>query len=93
MFSVEDELIQGGPALIYVSDSALCSIAVTNCAPYPITLKRGSVIGLVEDEGARGEIEPLSDTKVTEIFESINLICAQATSSHKWSRDDIASKI
>ena len=90
---MEEELIQGGPALIHVSDSDLCTIAVTNCAPYPITLKRGSVIGLVKDECAQGKIEPLSNTKVTEIFDSINLICAHATSSHKWTRDDIAAKI
>ena len=94
IFSIEDEFIQGGPALVYVSDSGLCTVAVTNCAPYPIQLKRGSVIGLIQDECcAQDEIEPLSDTKVTEIFESINLICAHATSSHKWTRDDIASKI
>ena len=78
---------------MYVSDSGLCTIAVTNCAPYQITLKRDSVIGLIEDECAQGKIEPLSNTKVTEIFESINLICAHATSSHKWTRGDIASKI
>ena len=94
IFSIEDEFIQGGPALVYVSDSGLCTVAVTNCAPYPIQLKRGSVIGLIQDECcAQDEIEPLSDTKVMEIFESINLICAHATSSHKWTRDDIASKI
>ena len=93
VFSIDDELIQGGPALVNVSESGLCTIAVTNCAPYPITLKRGSVIGLIEEECAQGKIEPLSDTKGTKIFESINLICAHATSSHKWTRDDIASKI
>ena len=65
VFSVEDDLIQGGPALVYVSDTAMCTITVMNCAPYPITLKRGSVIGLIEDEGATGEIEPLLETKVT----------------------------
>ena len=38
VFSIDDELIQGGPALVNVSESGLCTIAVTNCAPYPITL-------------------------------------------------------
>ena len=78
---------------MYVSDAALCTIAVTNCAPYPITLKRGSVIGPIEEECAQGKIGPLSNTKVMESYESINLICAHATSSHEWTRDDIASKI
>ena len=76
-----------------VSDIRLCTIAVSNCAPYPITLKRGSVIGLIEEECAQGKIELLSDNKVTEIFESINLVYAQINSSHKWTRDEIASKV
>ena len=76
-----------------VLESVLCTVAVTNCAPYPITIKRGSIIGLIDKECSQGKIEPLSDTKVTDIFESINLVCAHATSSHKWTRDDIASKI
>ena len=48
VFSIDDDLIQGGPALVNVLENGLCTIAVTNCAPYPITIKRGSVIGLLK---------------------------------------------
>ena len=92
VFSIDDELIQGGPALIMVSEDNLCTIPVTNCAPYAITIKQGSVIGFVEEECSQGKVEPLSDTKVTEIFESIDNVCAHANSSHKWTRDEIAQK-
>ena len=46
-----------------------------------------------KEECTQGKIKPLSDTKVTEIFESINLVCAHTSSSHKWTRDEIASKV
>ena len=78
--------------MIMVSEDNLCTIAVKNCAPYTLSIKRGSVIGFVEEECTQGQIEPLSDTKVTEIFETINNVCAHATSSHKWTRDKIAQK-
>ena len=32
---VEDELIQGGPALVTVTNGGLCTVAVTSCTPYP----------------------------------------------------------
>ena len=56
IFSVDDELIKGGPALITVSEDNLCTIAVTNCAPYAFTIKRGSVIGFVEEECSQGNV-------------------------------------
>ena len=67
-FSVDDELIQRGPTLIKVLDDNLCTIAVKNCAPYAFTIKRGSVIHFVEEQCSQGDIEPLLETKVTEIF-------------------------
>ena len=59
--------------------------------PYPITIKRGSVIGFIENENSQGKIEPLSET--TEIFLNFHLVSAAATSSHKWTRDEIAQKV
>ena len=78
---------------VNVLETGLCTVAVTDCASYPITIKRGSVIGLIEEECSQGKIDPLSETKVTEIFEIINLVCAHTTSSHKRTRDEIASKV
>ena len=45
IFSSENKLLIGGPALITVSQNGQCAIAVTNCAPYDIYLDRGDVIG------------------------------------------------
>ena len=60
-FSIDDELIQGEPALVKMSDAGLCTVAVMNCAPYLITIKQGSVIGLIEDECSQSKIETLAD--------------------------------
>ena len=50
IFSDQTKLLQGGPALISITDDGFCTIAVTNCAPYEITLNRGSLIAIVETE-------------------------------------------
>ena len=63
--SVEDEIIQGGNALVTVTNEGLCTVAVTNCATYRITIKQGSVIGFIKIERNQGKIESLSETKVT----------------------------
>ena len=78
--------------MITVLEDNLCTIAVTNCEQYAVTIRRGSVIGFVEEECSQSAFEPLSEPKVTEIFKSINNVCAHATSSHKWTRDEIAQK-
>ena len=33
-----------------VSEIGLCNVAITNCAPNPITIKRGSFIGFIKNE-------------------------------------------
>ena len=70
---IDDEFIQGGPALVKVSDTGLCNVAVTNCALYPFTIKQASVIGLIEDECSQGKIKPLSDTKSLTFLKALTL--------------------
>ena len=50
IFSEESKLIQGGPALIKYDNNNHAYIEVANCAPYDITLTRGSIIAIVENE-------------------------------------------
>ena len=72
--------------MVSVSDDSLCTVAITNYAPYPISLKQCSDI---EIEGVQGKIEHLSQTKVKYIFECINLVNGQATSSQSLTREQI----
>ena len=44
----QQKLLQGGPALIKITDDGFCTIAITNCAPYDIKVERGVVVGVVE---------------------------------------------
>ena len=71
-----------------VTNEGLCTVAVTNCAPYPISIKRGSVIGFIQIESDQGKIKSLS-----EMFESINLLNVEATYKQKLTRDEIAQKV
>ena len=86
----EQKYIQGGPALVKISDDGFCTIAVTNCAPYDIEIPRGIVIGTIVTEDKDCRVEQLSQTKVKEVFESINLVSSVKT--QQLSRDDIVSK-
>ena len=46
--SDDSTLITGGPALIKIEKMNICHIEVANCAPYDMTLTRGSTIAAVE---------------------------------------------
>ena len=46
--SDDSNLITGGPALIKIEKMNICHIEVANCAPYDMTLTRGSTIAAVE---------------------------------------------
>jgi hypothetical protein len=71
------ELLTGGPALVSLSPDGFCTVAITNCAPYDICVQRGSIIGLIETEGQHGKVEQLSDSKVKEICDTINLVTSK----------------
>ena len=76
-----------------VTEDGLCSVAVTNCGPYPITNKQGSAIGIIKIKDDQDKIQPQKEPKVTEIFESINLVTAEATSSQKLTEEQIEQKV
>ena len=86
----QQKYIQGGPALIKITDDGFCTVAITNCAPYDIEIPRGSVIGTVVTEDQDSKVEQLSQSKVKEVFESINLV--STTKTPQLSRQDIISK-
>ena len=65
-------LLQGGPALIRVTDDGFCTVAITNCAPYDIDIERGVVVGVVETEDLHSNIEQLLQSKIKSVFDTIN---------------------
>jgi hypothetical protein len=93
IFSDQTKLIQGGPALVSISNDGFCTIAVTNCAPYEICLNRGSIIGIVEIEDRHSDIQKLSPQKANEIFNTIGAINDPKISSGKLTREEIVKKI
>ena len=66
-------------------------MAITNCAPFDIEIERGVVVGTVVTEDPHCKIEQLSQSKVKEVFDTINLI-SSTTTSKLLSREDIISK-
>ena len=93
IFSDQTKLLQGGPALISITDDGFCTIAVTNCAPCEITLNRGSLIAIVETEDRNSDIQKLSPEKVNAIFDTVSSIKEPTISSGKLTREDIAKRI
>jgi hypothetical protein len=93
IFSDQTKLIQGGPALVSISNDGFCTIAVTNCAPYEICLNRGSIIGMVEIEDRHSDIQKLSQQKANEIFNTIGAIKDPTISSGKLTREEIVKRV
>ena len=91
--STKSRFLQGGPALVNISDDGFCTVAITNCAPYDIDLPRDSIIGLIETEGQSNKIEQLSQDKIKSIFASINLIATTKISSKDFTKEQIEAKI
>ena len=87
------KFIQGGPALISITDDGFCSIAVTNCAPYEICLKRGSIIGIFETASRDSKIQKLSPQLVNEIFNTVSSVKEPTFSSSKLTREQIIKRI
>ena len=88
----QSKLLQGGPALVSVSDDGFCTIAVTNCAPYDISVARGSIVGYIETEGQNAKIEKLSKTKIKEICDAINLVAAPLNAPKSLSNEQIIAQ-
>ena len=86
----KSKFLQGGPALVKITDEGFCTIAITNCAPYDIVIQRNVVIGKIDTEGPHSKIELLSQDKVKEIFTSINELTA--TTSKTLTREQILTR-
>ena len=94
IFCPSDELLTGGPALVSLTDDGFCTVAITNCAPYDIVVQRGSIIGLIETEGQHSLIEQLSDSKVKDICNSINLVTSKIGEQTAFlTREQIVAKV
>ena len=82
------------PALVSLSPDRFCTVAITNCAPYDIHVQRGSIIGLIETEGQHCKVEQLSDSKVKEICDTINLVTSKiGAHKHFLTREQIVARV
>ena len=61
--------VTGGPAIVTFNEHNVCQVAITNTAPYPITLRRGEFLGSL-DQWSRNDMgEPIPlDHKVVNQF-------------------------
>ena len=57
----------GGPAIVEFNKNKVCLVAITNTAPYPITLRQNEFIGALDQWTEVGEPVPL-DQKVIDQF-------------------------
>ena len=85
-------MLQGGPALVSISDDKFCTIAVTNCAPYDIDLPRDSVIAHISHKGDQSDIEPTSDEKAKELIAAINAMAAAKETAKSLNKEQIRAK-
>ena len=60
--------LQGGPALIKFNDHKVCRIAVTNTAPYSVTIGRHEFIGGLDQWNNVDEPRPLDSETVTKFI-------------------------
>ena len=59
--------LMGGPAIVEFNKNKVCLVAITNTAPYPITLRQNEFIGALDQWTEVGEPVPL-DQKVIDQF-------------------------
>ena len=86
-----NKYLQGGPALVKITDDGFCTIAITNCAPFDIDIQRNVVIAAIETEDLEPKVEQLSQAKVKSVFDTINSIAA-TSKTNSLTREQIIEK-